>query len=246
MAAPRGNVLRVAYSSLSDIPDLLSPHTSSFHEHPTPRAPTPQALTSRAATPRALTPRAATPQALTPRAPTPNDGSSLQPPEAINHWDRSAAHGDSVEGTKIPQPYSGFGDPDSPLQEGADTSLLSGEDLIKVTRMISLCTRNFRRRARQAAYPASKLSALRSRHFKNLLGGLAVTTNAPSSGYYRKLYLGCVPHALVCLDFVLEHVRLKRRAATKQLLDDKLNHLELDVVQLEITTLKCVNIPAAY
>lgn len=211
MPAPRGRILRVAYRSITEIPSLLLPRPQSVPENP-------------------------------PSLVAPANNASSYLSDTISRPETPSVHGDTTNsdlGT-APPPANALEDPQSLLLEGV-AETLSEEDLARLRKLASIWANTLQSRAREAAYPTSKLWALRTRFFKLLLDK-AESTVAADSKYYRKLYLGCVPHALVCLDIVLEYVRAEKRATTKRLLDKKLNHLELDAVQSEIKTFSCVKL----
>ncbi|EKM60415.1 uncharacterized protein PHACADRAFT_167779 [Phanerochaete carnosa HHB-10118-sp] len=110
------------------------------------------------------------------------------------------------------------------------------KELAIVRRATLIYLERTRRRLRMSAFgPPSALGLLRVRHFNEFLAQSAqMPWSGPLHTFYRKLYLGPVPHIMVALDCVLEYLHGRKRKETMRLGDKGGDHLELDAIQAEV------------
>lgn len=103
---------------------------------------------------------------------------------------------------------------------------------------ILLSRREKRRFASSWATPGT-ISILRTQHFSAFLEqGRKMDWSGPLRRFYRKLYLGPVPHVMVALHFILDYLRQKMRETTQRL-GGKLGHeADLDAIHTEVVRLK--------
>ncbi|EKM60418.1 uncharacterized protein PHACADRAFT_189549 [Phanerochaete carnosa HHB-10118-sp] len=125
---------------------------------------------------------------------------------------------------------------EGPDEAPAQFASYAEKELVIVRKAALVYLERTRRRLRMSAFgPPSALGLLRVRHFNEFLAQLAqMPWSGPLHTFYRKLYLGPVPHIMVALDCVLEYLHGRKRKETMRLGDKGGDHLELDAIQAEV------------
>ena len=115
--------------------------------------------------------------------------------------------------------------------EDAGVGSYTEEEVAKVRRALTIRLESRARSSRPLPNPP----LLGERHYKPYFEqSEQISWSGDLRGFYRKLYLGPVPHAVAALDGALEHLRKLKRTATKRLVDKNGDHRELDDIQADI------------
>lgn len=135
-------------------------------------------------------------------------------------------------------PDAFVGDSDEAV-EGDDTSTdlpaHTDEQLAIVRKAVDIYLDRRQRRRRLNEAPINVLDIRREGHFNAFLAQSEdMSWSGPLRTFYRKLYLGPVPHAMVSLDCAANYLCNQKRKETTRLGNKRGDHRELDTIRVEV------------
>ena len=221
MSPPTDKLRRVVYDRPSDIPSMLA---STASAHASSNQPRPDPVVSNAS-------------AVEQSATSPEEHKA----DAVRHDD--AQDQDEELPANVPPPLDEGDDEDDeastaedPGTSPADSASYTEDEIARVRKAIFIHLERVARRTRARTFgPPRELRILGDQHFKPFLTQSEhISWLGLLRGFYRKLYLGPVPHVVAALDYVLEYLRGQRRASTKRLVDKDGDHLDLEEIDADI------------